>query len=171
MPTAPHLDPSRIDRKHMGIYLNDHLAGSTIGVELARRASASNSGTELGRFLARLSGEVEEDRAALVRVMEAFGLPRDRIKVFFGWAGEKVGRLKPNGQLRGYSPLSSVVELEGLSLGVEGKLSLWRSLDRAVGGDPRLGGIDFAALAARASEQRQELERHRVDATDQALTR
>jgi hypothetical protein len=64
-----------------------------------------------------------------------------------------------------------VVELEGLSLGVEGKLSLWRSLDRAVGGDPRLGGIDFAALAARASEQRQELERHRVDATDQALTR
>lgn len=170
MPTTPHAGASGIDPRRMAIYLNDHLAGATVGVELARRASASNRGSELGRFLARLVREVEEDRSALERVMEQLGLPQDRLKVLVGWAGEKVGRLKPNGQLTGYSPLSRVVELEGLSLGVEGKLAAWRSLERAVGGDARLEGIDFGALVARATEQRRELERHRLDATDLALT-
>jgi len=170
MPTTPHAGASGIDPRRTAIYLNDHLAGATVGVELARRASASNRGSELGRFLARLVREVEEDRSTLERVMEQLGVSRNRLKVFVGWAGEKVGRLKPNGQLTGYSPLSRVVELEGLSLGVEGKLSLWRSLERAVGGDARLAGFDFGALIARASEQRRELEQHRLDATDLALT-
>jgi hypothetical protein len=31
-----------MDRKLLGIYLNDHLAGSTIGLELSRRARGSN---------------------------------------------------------------------------------------------------------------------------------
>ena len=37
-----------------------------------------------------------------------------------GWVAEKAGRLKLNGSLLTYSPLSRLVELEGLSLGVEG---------------------------------------------------
>ena len=45
-----------------------------------------------------------------------------------GWTGEKVGRLKPNAQLRGYSPLSPLVELEGLLIGIQGKLAMWSVL-------------------------------------------
>ena len=34
-----------INRKLLGIYLNDHLAGSTAGMEVARRSAGSNKGT------------------------------------------------------------------------------------------------------------------------------
>jgi hypothetical protein len=151
----------------LAIYLNDHLAGSTVGVELARRARGSNEGTPLGEFLTTLTVEIEEDRDTLGDVMEAVGAGRDRLKVTGAWAGEKLGRLKLNGSLLGYSPLSRVVELEGLRLGVEGKACLWRMLRELA--DPRLAGFDFDALIARAERQRDELELRRLEAGRLAL--
>lgn len=152
----------------LAIYLNDHLAGSTVGVELARRARGSNEGTELGEFLAALTEEIEADRETLQDVMEAVGAGRDRLKVYGAWTGEKLGRLKLNGSLLGYSPLSRVVELEGLRLGVEGKACLWRMLSELA--DPRLAGFDFDALTVRAERQRDELERRRLEAGRLALS-
>lgn len=146
----------------LATYLNDHLAGATVGVELARRARGSNEGTELGALLARLADEIEEDRTTLEAVMEAVGAGRDPIKPRLAWIGEKVGRLKPNGQLLGYSPLSRLIELEGLELGIAGKQALWLSLGNL--GDPRLAGFDFSALVKRAERQRGELEPHRLEA-------
>ena len=153
----------------LAIYLNDHLAGATVGSELSRRALGSNRGTPLGVFLEGLHREIEEDRRSVLLVMSRLGVRPDRVKKAVAWLGERAGRLKPNGQLRGYSPLSRLVELEGLCLGVEGKLSLWRSLEHAVGGDPRLAGIDFESLARRAEAQRESLEAHRVEAARTAL--
>jgi hypothetical protein len=152
----------------LAIYLNDHLAGSTVGVELARRARGSNEGTPLGEFLSALVTEIDEDRETLVAVMDAVGARRDKAKVAGAWAGEKLGRLKLNGSLLGYSPLSRLVELEGLALGVTGKLALWRLLDQLA--DPRLSGFDFDALTVRAERQRDELERQRLAAGRLALT-
>jgi len=146
----------------LAIYLNDHLAGSTVGVELVRRARGSNEGTELGEFLAAFAAEIEGDRETLEEIMEAVGAGRDRLKVAGAWAGEKAGRLKLNGSLRSYSPLSRVVELEGLRLGVEGKTCLWRMLRELA--DPRLSGFDFDALIARAERQRDDLEQRRIEA-------
>jgi hypothetical protein len=139
----------------LAIYLNDHLAGSVAGVETARRARASNEGTEFGAPLAALCAEIESDRGTLETVMEELGVARSRIKPAIGWVGEKVGRLKPNGQLRGYSPLSRVIELEFLLLGISGKLRLWALLDELV--DTR-SEADFAALARRAEGQRATVE-------------
>jgi hypothetical protein len=34
-----------LDHKLLSIYLNDHLAGSTSGIELAKRSAANNRGT------------------------------------------------------------------------------------------------------------------------------
>lgn len=136
----------------LGIYLNDHLAGSIGGVETARRARGSNEGTEFGEPLARLCEEIESDRGSLEAVMEELGVARSRIKPAIGWLGEKLGRLKPNGQLRGYSPLSRVVELELLLLGITGKLRLWRLLDELVGDR---AGADLEALISRAEDQRE----------------
>ena len=151
----------------IAIYLNDHLAGSTVGLELVRRARGENEGTELGAFLARLEIEIANDREVLRRVMRAVGAGEDRLKVAAAWAGEKLGRLKLNGSLFSYSPLSRLVELEGLSLGVEGKAELWRMLDDLA--DPRLTDFDFAELTARAERQRAELEPYRLIAGHQAL--
>ena len=55
-------------------------------------------------------------------------MPVDRAKVALGWTAEKVGRLKPNDQLRGYTPLARLLELEGLLGGIHGKQALWRAL-------------------------------------------
>ncbi len=155
--------------KLLAIYTNDHLAGATVGIELSGRALESNRGTPLGVFLEELHREIGEDEQTLRLVMSRLGLAPDRIKRALAWGGEKLGRLKPNGQLRGYSPLSRLVELEGLCLGVEGKLSLWRSLEQAVGTDPRLAGIDLGELARRATAQRERLEEHRLEAAATAL--
>jgi hypothetical protein len=156
------------DRERLlGTYLNDHLAGATVGVELARRARDQNEGTPLGRFLADLAAEIEEDRETLERVMERLDVGRDRLKQAFGWAGEKVGRLKPNNRLFGYSPLSRVIELEALSLGIEGKRGLWQAL-RATN-EPRLAEFDFDALIERAAAQRSSLEEQRLAAAQTAF--
>jgi hypothetical protein len=151
----------------LATYLNDHLAGATAGVELSRRAAGANDGTELGTLLGRVGAEIEEDRTTLESVMDAVGAGRDRAKVTAAWVGEKVGRLKPNGQLTGYSPLSRVIELEGLSLGIEAKRLLWESLGSL--SDPRLASFDFGALAERAARQREELESVRPAAASAAF--
>ncbi|MGI8749920.1 MAG: hypothetical protein ACR2J6_05115 [Thermoleophilaceae bacterium] len=153
----------------LATYLNDHLAGSTTGEELARRTRDANDGSELGVLLGSLTAEVEEDVATLKSVMDAVGAGRDRAKMAAAWVGEKAGRLKPNDQLTGYSPLSRLIELEGLSMGIEGKRLLWVSLDQLT--DPRLAAFDFGQLAERAARQRTELEPFRLAAAQTAFGR
>ena len=123
-----------MNRKLLGIYLNDHLAGSTAGAELARRAAGSNEGNDYGAFLAELAREIQEDRETLREIMRRLQYGEDIPKKVGAWTAEKIGRLKPNGQLRGYSPLSRLVELEGLTLGITGKLALWKALLEMVTG-------------------------------------
>lgn len=158
-----------MDRKLLGIYLQDHHAGSTAGLELARRARGANQGTTYGDFLSGLTDEIEADRRALEGIMDDLGVSRDRAKVTLAWAGEKVGRLKPNGQLTGYSPLSRLIELEGLALGVTGKLALWRALSLVAEDEPNLDAAYVERLAERAKEQQRGIEGHRLQATRQAF--
>lgn len=158
---------SLVHETHLRIYLNDHLAGSAAGLDLARRCHRSNREGTLGEFLARLVAEIETDGQALRRLMTGLGLPENPVKVTVLRALERLGRLKPNGQLRGYSDLSRLAELEGLCLGVEGKLALWRNLETA---GVAASGLDLREQAARAERQREELERHRLEAARQALS-
>src|SRR5690349_4569188 len=112
----------------LAIYLNDHLAGATGLIELARRSAASNRETSYGPVLAELSQEVQQDRTSLLEIMRELGVRPDPLKQAAGWIAEKAGRLKPNGRLLSYSPYSRVLELEVLLLGVQGKLALWQAL-------------------------------------------
>jgi hypothetical protein len=161
------MTPVSTDR--LSIYLNDHLAGATAGLELARRASANNRSTDYGRVLTELVAEIDQDRNALMELMKRFSINRDRVKLLLSWGVEKVGRLKLNGTILHYSPLSRLEELELLALGVEGKLALWQALRVSYGTDPRLGGIDLEALIKRARSQRRRLERQRLRAAEEAL--
>jgi hypothetical protein len=159
------------DHKLLSIYLNDHLAGSTAGLELVRRSASSNRGTPYGEFLEWLVEEIEDDRASLIGLMEQLSVGRDRLKEVAAWSFEKAGRLKPNGQLTGYSPLSRLVELEGLWVGVNGKLSLWRSLSAVADGESRLDPVRLNALEARAEEQLRRIADHRPAIARQAFGR
>jgi hypothetical protein len=152
------------------IYLTDHLAAGTAGAALARRAARSNTGSSTGEFLHRLSGEIAKDLETLRRLVGELGFAASRPKEVVAAALEKVGRLKPNGQLRGYSPLSRVLELEALSVGIAGKLALWQSLQGIPALSERLQGIDLEDLIERARHQREEVEQHRQEAARQAFS-
>lgn len=149
--------------RYLPIYLNDHLAGATLGVELLRRARRENEGSELGEFLGWLERQLREDRAALIAVLERHGGRQSLGKVAGAWAAEKVGRLKPNGHLTTYSPLSRLLELEGLASGIDAKKALWIALQES-------GVEETQALIDRATEQRERLEPHRVAAARAALS-
>jgi hypothetical protein len=148
----------------LSIYLNDHLAASIAGYEVAKRSRASNEGTQFEDFLARLVQEIELDQEALEKVMDRLGVRRNHAKQAGAWLFEKIGRLKLNGQLIGYSDLSRVIELEGLTVGVEGKLSLWHNLKTIAATDERLTAISFDELIDRAERQRKDLEDERLEA-------
>ena len=159
-----------MDDKLLGIYLNDHLAGSVAGLDLARRTLNNNKGTVYESFLRDLVTAIEDDKRELEALMETLGIAQDRLKQIAAWAAEKAGRLKLNGQLTGYSPLSRLVELEGLFLGVTGKRALWRTLKQISDHDSRLAVTDFDKLITRAEEQRSGIEEHRLHAATEALT-
>jgi hypothetical protein len=154
--------------RYLSIYLNDHLAGAAVGVRLAKRLHQSNEDDgELEKPLAQICAEIEADRATLETLMQSLGIRRGRIKPALASVGEKLGRLKPNGQLTGYSPLSRLVELELLLVGVNGKLQLWRALERGLGTGP--SGFDFSELAERAARQRSVLDELHGIAAPRAL--
>jgi hypothetical protein len=125
----------RPDHALLGIYLNDHLAGATAGAELARRMTGS------------------QHEPGVREIMETLGVPVRHYKVYAGWAAEKLGRFKPNGRILGRSPLSDLLELESLRLGVEGKGALWRVLRSLAGAESRLDARRLDTLIERAQSQ------------------
>lgn len=156
-------------KRFLSIYLNDHLAGAIAGWELAKRASGNNEGTPVGDFLSRLVEDIDHDRKALENLMNELGIRKDLFKDAAAWVGEKVGRLKLNGKLLGYSDLSRLIELEGLSLGVEGKLAMWRNLRLIREKYAALAASDIDQLIDRAEKQREELAGFRQQAAIRAL--
>jgi hypothetical protein len=153
----------------LGIYLNDHLAGATAGVELAHRMARSHTGPGAGSTLQRLAAEIAQDRSELRDMMAGLGVPARRYKVCAAWIGEKAGRLKFNGRLRTRSPLSNLEELEMLRLGVEGKAAGWRTLRVLADSEDRLDGARLDGLMSRARRQADLLEELRVQAADELI--
>jgi hypothetical protein len=149
----------------LGIYLNDHLAGATGGVELVRRSAGAHRDGPAGATLSRLATEIEQDRDSLLQMMAALEVPVRQYKVYSAWAAEKIGRLKLNGHLLDRSPLSSLIELETLRLGVEGKACLWRTLGQVAEHEPRLDVANLETLLQRATRQVDTLEELRVQAS------
>lgn len=161
-------EPSRQDM--LGVYLNDHLAGATLGSELASRMARSRRGREESGPLDRLAAEIAHDRSALLAIMASLGVTVRPYKVGAAWLGEKIGRLKFNGRLLGRSPLSDLEELEMLRLGVEGKAAGWRTLRALADVDTRLDAGHLDGLMSRAGSQADELEDLRVRAAGRVVS-
>jgi hypothetical protein len=155
----------------LAIYLNDHFGAATGGVELAKRTASAQRDTDIGPDLARLAAEIDDDRATLLSIMRRLGVGVQHYKVGAGWVMEKVGRLKLNGSWVSRSPLSSVVELEGLVMGVSGKLELWRTLRALADPEPRLDPVELDGLVRRAEDQRKRLEDLRLTTSVEVLGR
>ncbi|HVF77613.1 MAG TPA: hypothetical protein VNA28_04905 [Solirubrobacteraceae bacterium] len=151
--------------------MTDHLALGCFARELARRAQRAHDGTELGDALARVAEDgIAQDIALYEQMMVKLGYSPRSPKVLLAIAGERAGRLKPNGRLRRRSPLSSFEELDFLTMAIEGKVVLWENLRDLAGLAERLPDVDFDRLISRAHGQRTELEPHRMRAGRAALS-
>ncbi|MFF7933761.1 hypothetical protein [Streptomyces sp. NPDC007940] len=148
---APLDGPTR--QKRLVIYLNDHLAGATAGVELARRTAEEHRGSAYGEALEGLRKEISQDRLALVRLLADLDIPVRRYKWYGAWLGEKAARMKPNGRVLRRSGLALLIEIEALRLGAQGKASLWRGLLAASAQDSRLDADRLEELLRRAEHQ------------------
>lgn len=154
----------------LSVYLNDHHAGSTGALDLIDKARKQNDGTEFGRLMDQLHDDIEADQQVLKDLMDKLEIEENPVKMAGAWIAEKVSRLKFDEKLTGSGDLSRLLEAEALSLGIEGKVSLWRLMREITDADSRLAGMDWDELIARGESQRERLEPFRLQAGAAAFT-
>jgi hypothetical protein len=147
--------------KPLVTYLHDHLVGSKFAVQLLETIKDEHAEEPLGRFSAGLLTEVEEDRSALQGIADRVGKGPVDLKEVAGWLAEKASEFRLRRSSAGY--LGTLEAMEALSLGIQGKLALWRVLKVVSDLDPRLGGVDYDALAQRAQDQHARVEVFRLE--------
>jgi hypothetical protein len=148
-------------------YLQDHLAGAVHATELLKAMRNHFAGQPLGQFAGELIVEVDSDRNTLAKLTENVGGAAGGPKEWAAWLTEKVSRLK----LKHGSgdSLGTFEALEFLVLGIHGKRALWRALSTLAASDPRLHGMDFDNLIARAERQHDMAEERRLAHAPAAL--
>lgn len=154
---AQRLNSDQVHLLH--IYLRDHEAAAVGGLQLFRRCSSANRGTAYAADLQNLTDEIRIERDALRRICQSFGVKFSRVGRALAHAGVTLGRVKTNGRVLRYSPLSRVLELEALSSGVVSKLRLWESLVRLSAVEARLDEAELSRLASQAQGQLEALRR------------
>jgi hypothetical protein len=151
------------------VYLNDHLAASAGATDLAGRIRANNHGTALAVHLAGLEQELADDRATLASIMDRLGVPKSTPKQVAGKVMETLSRLRLNERVTRSPDVTRLMEIETLSLGIEGKLALWVALQEVTPSRPELAPFDLPVLKTRAVDQRSGLEPYRLEAATRAL--
>lgn len=143
-------EPSGRASRLLTIYLRNHEAAATAGVDLFGRMRQSQADRPWGTVVVDLAADVAEDLGTLHTLMQAWRVPRDPWASLALRAGERVGRLKPNGHLISRSPLSDLVEVEAGLDAVHAKASGWQALRAAA---TPTSPVDLAELSARAEDQ------------------
>ena len=155
--------------EHLATYLNDHLAGSVVAIELIESLESSHEGTPVATFVRQLRADIEADQKELQRLMTSLEVSESRTRKASAWLTEKLTSLKlrfddsEDGNLRLFE------SLEALSLGIEGKQSLWRALSAAAEASPELRILDYDLLQKRAQEQRERVESRRIEVARKIL--
>ena len=156
-----------MSKDHLATYLNDHLAGSHLAVEILDHLSAETPG--LSAILTGLKAEIEEDREHLKRLMARQQIEESRVRQAGGWVAERLAELKLVVDDDAKGRLRRLERLEALSLGIEGKIALWRALDAAARTNAELAGTDYERLIQRGQDQRARVETLRLHAAREAL--
>jgi hypothetical protein len=137
----------------LGIYVNDHLAAATGGIELVGRMIRVHAGSRWEAPLRQLLGELRDEKSSLLAVSAALGIPVRQYKQLGVWVAEKVTRAKLNGRLLSRSPLSDLVEFEFLASAVRGKRSGFETLRIVAEVDDRIDEAEFDRLIDQAHRQ------------------
>jgi hypothetical protein len=144
-------------------YLNDHLGGANLALELATETRRRNEEESLGQYLAWLAMEIEEDRGTLLAVMEHLGSSPSGLKQATGRLAERVTRVKFQAPVGVHALANELLELETLLMGIHGKQAMWETLGQLARSEPRLATFDFEHLTGRAANQLRSLNAHRLE--------
>jgi hypothetical protein len=151
------------------LYLNDHLAGATLGRDLAEQIRQQHDGTPLGDVMGPIAMQIDEDREVVLELMDKLQTSPNPVKQATGWVAEKASRVKFSGALAGHREFGEFMALESLALGVQGKASLWRALKEVADQYPPLQSTNLDDLIGRAEAQYATIERERLAAGRRAL--
>ncbi len=158
-----------MDGKALEVYLNDHFGGATMGHALAKQLVSHYHGTDREAVMATLAADIGEDRDTLAGLMERLGTQQNPAKKVTGWVVEKASRAKFSARGAGGADLGTFMALETLSLGVEGKQTMWTALKAVQAQVPAMDAVDLDRLIARAQSQRATLEAERLALAPPAL--
>jgi len=155
--------------EHIATYLNDHLAGSVVALELLEHLEAEHAGTPIEGFVAELRADVEADRQELESLMDRLQVARSSTRRMTAWIAEKITEIKLRVDDPAGGALRLLEALEAVALGIDGKKALWLSLAAAAVESPGLRLLDYDRLEKRAEEQRLRVEEVRLIAAKKAL--
>ena len=158
-----------INTNHLSTYLNDHLAGSVMALELIDYLAKKYPESDLETFFAELHTDISADQDVLRDLLNTFGEKESTVRKAGAWLAEKFGRAKLNLNEHEVSGAGLLEALEGLVLGITGKGLLWRALSAASQTTPQLKGPDYAELEQRAVAQRNRVEEKRIAAARKAF--
>jgi hypothetical protein len=147
-------------------YLNDHHAGATAGVNLAQMAAEEHRGDEHGAFFGEIASEIKADHDKLEQLMTQLGVEQSATKTAAAEIGSKVMKPKFTGD---DDELNAFTMLETLSIGIEGKICMWKALKRVEDAYPTLADFGIDALLARGQDQRSRIEAKWLEIAPQAL--
>ena len=150
-------------------YLNDHLAGSVVAIELLEHLESAHAGSPLETFFAELRTDIIADRQELEALMGGLHIKQSSARRASAWLTEKFTELKLRLDDPSKGPLLLLESLDVLSLGIEGKRLLWRALAAASEQSDWLRVLNYERLINRAEGQRRNVEAVRLEAAKKAL--
>jgi hypothetical protein len=156
--------------KTLRTYLNDHLAGSVVALELLDHLADLHPDPDRKRFFTGLRAEVEEDQKVLQLLLEKVGGKESTVRKAAAWLTEKIGQAKLQLDDLGDGQLRALEAIEALGLGIQGKLALWRALAAVADRVPQLQAVDLVRLEQRAVQQHERVEARRLQTARVALT-
>ena len=155
----------------LATYLNDHLAGSVVALELLDLLIAEAGDAPDRARLVALHAEIQADRHTLEALMGRLVIPVSQPRQVLARLTEKLSEIKLRVDDPRHGALRRLEALEAIALGIAGKCALWCALAVIAVDDTPHTRLDFAALQERAEQQQAVVEPLRLAAAREAFNK
>lgn len=152
----------------LGHYLRIHLTGAASGIALFGRGEAHRD-EEARTVLAQIRRELVAERRRLLWIADLTGSSPAPLATVVAAVGERLSRLKPNGNPLVRGPLDDLIDLETMRIALSGKIAGWESLLTASDTVDALPAREIQELLDQALRQLEQVSALHVAAAGRAL--
>jgi len=131
----------------LATYIQDHLAGANAAIEIIGVLQKRSEELPTSQLLAWLAAEVQQDKETLEKLARNMGIVSSTVKDSAAWVGTRIVNLKIGA---GELPFGAFEAREFLCLGIQGKLHLWKALQRSAACARVIDQPNFNVLMERA---------------------